>query len=196
MNRKEEILQQTWERLQTAAVDRKDPFHQIAVATSSPQGPQCRIVTLRDVDSANRTLRFHIDVRSPKFSQIQSDPQVALLLYSVEDKLQIRLDTRATLHTDDDVADQAWAGSQLLSRRCYCQTLPNGTLVDRPTASLPPDLADRQPTEEESQAGRPNFAVVLCQVHLIDWYSLAFTGHQRAIFQWQNDVWTMNWAVP
>lgn len=197
MNRKEQILQETWSRLQSAVRDRKDPFHSLAVATVDSLGhPHNRIVTLRHADPAQRVVRFHVDVRSPKFNQLQTTPHAALLFHSVEDKLQLRLDAKITLHTDDNLADEAWASSRLLSRRCYCQTLPNGTPVDQPSNSLPEGLENRQPTEEEAAAGRPNFCVVACHVYKLDWYSLAFTGHQRAVYHWANDAWEAHWAVP
>lgn len=197
MNRREQIIQEVWQTLSEAVVDRKHPFHLITVSTADHGIPDSRLVTLRDADANSRTLRFHIDVRSPKFAQMTSNPNVAVLVYDPVKRLQLRLQGKVTLHQTDTVADKAWASSQLLSRRCYCQTLGPGSPVPQPTSSLPGDLESRQPTEEEAdELGRANFCAAVAEITSLDWYSLVFTGHQRAHFVWNGDSWNSQWLVP
>lgn len=196
MNRKEEIQIEIWDRLVLASHSRHDPFHHLVLATVEGNRPRARTVILRNANSEDATLRFHIDRRSPKFHQMSANDKVEILGYSESDKLQIRLSGQITLHTNDEIADEAWQRAALLSRRCYCQELPQGTPVNEPSSSLPFHLQHREPTEIESSIGRSNFSVILAHIQEIDWYSLAFTGHQRLLLHKSGDTWERTWAIP
>jgi uncharacterized protein YaeQ len=53
------------------------------------------------------------------------------------------------------------------------------TALDQPNSNLLPELADREPTDEEAQAGFANFSVMRCQVEQMDILSLRFDGNVR-----------------
>jgi hypothetical protein len=58
-------------------------------------------------------------------------------------------------------------------------------------------LENRDPSEAESEAGRQNFAVVVCQVRQIDWLFLTPYGHRRANFTWNGSGQLRTcWLVP
>jgi hypothetical protein len=52
---------------------------------------------------------------------------------------------KASLHTDDQFADDQWAGSKITSRLNYCATQPSGTPVDAPMSGLPDFLLNKVP---------------------------------------------------
>jgi hypothetical protein len=58
-------------------------------------------------------------------------------------------------------------------------------------------VRDRRPTEEETQPGRANFALVVTRATAIDWLYLASEGHQRARFGLGADgAWQGCWLEP
>lgn len=192
----DQILADTWATLDCAVKTRKHPFHSPVLASINQNRPDSRVVILREADPAQRILRFHTDIRAPKVQQIQSNPHVSFLFYSQPDRLQLRIQATATVHIDDEYKNQGWEESTLLARRCYSALHAPSTEVDEPTSGLPQELENRQPSEEEAEQGKPNFAVVRCTVQEIDWFSLQFTGHRRARFTWKDNQLQKTWLSP
>lgn len=193
----DEILQKCFGMLETGVSDRRDPLHTPVIGTIENNTPQLRTVIFRKFDPASRTLIFHTDLRSEKVSQIQKNPVVSWLFYHPERKVQLRIISDATIHSDDSIADERWTASQLMSRRCYCIPVAPGTISDTPESGLPEILQQRRPTESESdELGRANFAVISCQIREIDWLYLAAKGHRRAKFEWKNEQLHASWLIP
>jgi pyridoxamine 5'-phosphate oxidase len=127
-----------------------------------------------------RMLRFHIDRRSPKFVQWSNQPVVGAVFYDGPGKWQIRLKGVALLHYEDDVARAAWETNHPMGKRTYLTTAAPGEEVDWDVASLyPPGMERRRPTDEESEEGYRNFAVMLVDVVELDSLHLAGEGHRR-----------------
>ena len=61
--------------------------------------------------------------------------------------------------------------------------------ADRPTSGLPARFEGVEPTDDEVQGARENFAVLLVQVERADWFSLAHTGHRRAVLTAGDGQW-------
>jgi hypothetical protein len=62
---------------------------------------------------------------------------------------------------------------------------------------LPGNLIDREPTREESEFGKANFAVVAATIERIDCLELAVKGHRRSLFVWHDDNQIeMKWLTP
>ncbi len=190
------LLASIWEALQNGARKRTHPFHTGVLASISNGAPQARTVVLRKVIPETRTLIFHTDRRSQKISELKDNPNISWLFYDSQARVQLRLSGTATLHHSDELADTQWQNTQLLSRRCYLSIAPL-TILSEPRSGLPDWLLKRNPTHEESEAGRENFTVVETQIHSIDWLLLNSSGHQRAKFIWQatGEV-IANWVVP
>jgi hypothetical protein len=190
------ILEQIWALLLRGVNQASDPFHTPVLGTVSPRGCNLRTVVLRQVEVAERLLLCHTDARSPKFHEIQKMPEVSWLFYHPQEKVQLRITGRASLHTDDDRADWQWHASKLSSRRCYCALTAPGTPHNEATSGLPETLVERIPSEEESeQLGRQHFAVIACQVMAIDGLFLHAQGHQRVQFKWQNNHFQATWVT-
>lgn len=193
----DEAYRAAWEGLEAAVLSAKHPFHLASVATVGPdRRPRSRVVVLRAAFRDPGELRFHTDIRSAKWDEMQRHPSVAWLFYDADARLQVRAEGTVELHTGSDVAEEAWAATRLLSRRCYTAPLAPGTLSSVPTSGLPSELEGREPTEEESAAGRERFGVVVGRVEELDVYSLAFNGHRRAHFVREGEGWRGEWRVP
>ncbi|WP_228243217.1 pyridoxamine 5'-phosphate oxidase family protein [Porphyrobacter sp. GA68] len=180
-----------WARLDTAVRDRRSAMHTPVIATADADA---RVMVLREFDVASVTLRFHLDARSPKRSVIADDPRVGVLAYDKGAGVQIRCRGRAEVVVTGERVDAAWAGSAAFARRCYLGAAP-GELCEGPASGLPAWIEGQQPTEDQLRPARANFAIMLVELEEIDWYSLAHTGHRRAVFR-RADGWAGQWLTP
>lgn len=172
------------------AADRRHAFHTPSVATIGRDGaPRVRTVVLRAAEPATRTLRFHTDRRSGKAAELAADPRVSLHAYGAGEKLQLRLDGRATLHRDDAVADAAWAATRPFSRACYRLAAAPGQAASDPYAAL-------AEAGEGPEAGREAFSAVTVAVERMEVLYLAAAGHRRALFDWRGGTLAASWLVP
>jgi hypothetical protein len=179
-----EILKKIWKHLDLGVIDRRHPFHQGVFATVSGDKPQIRTVILRRFWRKNpRGLAFHAHLGSPKIAEIQKNPNISWLFYHPEKRFQVRIKGIATIHSNDELADEQWQSTELFSRRCYIGEAPS-QISEKPTSGLPEDLIDRNPTKEESEQGRKNFVVVFSSIDSIDCVELEVKGHRRSLFVW------------
>lgn len=153
-------------------------------------------MVLRHADARSRHLRFHTDARSPKAEAIGNGAAVCVTAYDSRRKLQLRFAGSGQIIRTGPLADAAWSHSKLSSRRCYLSEAAPGTASAVPTSALPPALGDRTPTEQEAEAGRVNFAVLLVTVNQLDWLYLAHEGHRRAVFDWTTGQLQASWLAP
>lgn len=185
-----------WSRLEAATQTTPHPWRLPVLGTATLSACHLRIVTLRRVEREAFTLSCHTDVRSIKVAEIRRQPRIEWLFYDSQERVQVRVAGDASLHTDDAVADGLWAGADRESRRLYLAPNPPGIPVDRPDANQPKNLVGREPTLEESDAGRVHFAVVRCQAMLVDWLWLNPAGHVRAEFRRSDNGWQGTWITP
>ncbi|MGR8920092.1 MAG: pyridoxamine 5'-phosphate oxidase family protein [Gammaproteobacteria bacterium] len=174
--------------LERGVSNRRLLAHTPTVATIGADGhPRVRTVVLRGCDRERRQLRFHTDRRSAKLAEIAAEPAVALHVYEPREKMQLRLAGRASVHLDDDAADERWAATRPGSRVCYQVRPAPGSEVTDP-AAVPFDAA-------ASDDGRRHFAVVTVELATLEYLYLAAGGHRRARFDLANgDQGT--WLVP
>lgn len=186
-----------WEALLQGSRDRGHAFHTPAVANVSGGQPRVRTVVLRHVDAENHLLTFHTDGRSQKVADLEHDNRLQFLFYDPEAQLQLTIDTEASIHQDDTIADAAWKASPALSRRCYLSHYAPGTQLQQPESGLPETVQSRRPETAETEAGRPNFAVVTCRATDIHALCLKATGNLAAQFQYDGGRLTaMSWVAP
>ncbi|HSP24801.1 MAG TPA: pyridoxamine 5'-phosphate oxidase family protein, partial [Saliniramus sp.] len=117
------------------------------------------------------------DLRGAKVAEIRREPRVALHVYDPRAKFQVRVEGRASLHFDDALADDAWDATRLMSRACYATEPEPGTPLDDVGAFHIPS------EEDEINAGRANFCVVLIRAATIETLFLDHAGHRRALFR-------------
>jgi hypothetical protein len=188
-----------WQTLGRASRDRRAPWHTPVLATVGADGaPQARVLVLRDASRSRRMIRLHTDRRTEKADAIGREPRVALLFYDFGAKLQLRLSGTARIEGEGPAADAAWAATTLFARRCYQAPIAPGARAEAPTSGLPPELEGREPTLEESEAGRANFAVLLVEAARLEFLHLAVTGHRRGLFCYDRaqDRWEGRWLIP
>lgn len=170
-------LAEAFALLRGAVSDRRSPFHTPTLATIGLDGrPRLRTVVLRhaEADAGGLAMRFHTDRRSAKFAELQRDPRAALHGYDAARKIQLRLEGRISLHTDDAVADAAWAASRPDSLACYGVEPGPGVRLPAPDGYAMP--------ERGGETGRDNFAAAAFHAEQLEWLYLAHEGHRRAAF--------------
>ncbi len=191
-----EILKNIWKNLDLATIQRRHPFHQPIFGTIADNAPSLRMVVLRRFWRKPPSLAFHSHLGSPKIAQIEANPSVYWLFYHAEEKLQVRIKGIATVHFNDELQQEQWLATELFSRRCYVGEAPTQP-SKKPTSGLPENLVDREPTYEESETGRQNFAVISSTIDEIDCLELAVKGHRRSQFVWnEKGELEMKWLTP
>ena len=186
-----------WLKLLNGAQHYKHPLHNPVVANVADFGVNMRTVVLRNVQPEKKQLAFHTDIRSGKWTGLEQQNNISWLFYDAPGRIQIRLGGFATLHHDDAVADQAWAVSTMSSRKIYLGQYGPSTSSEAPVSGLPAALETRDPTVEESLAGRKNFGTVVTTVQWMEWLFLNSKGHRRANFKYTEEAnFTAEWLVP
>jgi hypothetical protein len=190
------IFNEIWDFLSDGAEISKSDFHLAALCTLSDIKPRVRTVVLRRVVKEDYTLIIHTDRRSAKFEEIKLNPNVSILFYSKENKVQIRLEGIASLHTEDVLAKEQWKSSKLQSRKCYLSELSPGTKVKESHCGASEIFDSHTPSEEESIAGQKNFCVISIKIDKIDWLYLRSKGHLRCMFIIDKDNIKKQWLAP
>ena len=194
-----ELEKDSWQQL-TEGAEPNDKsahngFNTFTVATCTKRGADARTVVLRRVNTTHKYVWFHTDARAEKVLQLEAFPVASLLFWDEEIQVQLRLTVETRLHTDDYIADDHWKTLPLSSRRAYLSELAPGSELEQPYPGFPDSFVDRLPTEEESEAGRKNFAVIECRVLSMEYLHLSRQGQLRACFQYEPES-KMVWLAP
>jgi pyridoxamine 5'-phosphate oxidase len=179
-----ELAQRIMARLHQAYATISDPWRLPVLATIGPEGPDARVVVLRDVLNEGRELVAFSDRRAPKIAQIHQHPRIALVFYDAEGPIQLRILGEANVQEGSD--RERWAGLSDAQRQNYRSLATPGTPVDSPSDGW--TTTDRSGLEE--------FAVIRITVETLDWLWLARAGHRRAKFTWKAGSWSGRWVVP
>ncbi|GJE43038.1 pyridoxamine 5'-phosphate oxidase family protein [Methylobacterium soli] len=180
-----------WRLLADGVARGRSAFHTPSLATLGEDGrPRVRTVVLRAADPEAALLRIHCDRRSDKAREVLARAPCALHAYDPESKVQIRIEGRASLHAEDDVAEAAWAASQPMSRVCYAITPAPGTALARGGAYAQPD------PEAALVLGRPNFCALRLRAERLDFLYLDRRGHRRAGWTRGAGGWSGTWLAP
>lgn len=183
-------LAELWRSLDGGVRDRRSPFHTPTLATVDALGwPRARTVVLRAASRDGASLRIHCDRRSRKAAEVAATARAALHAYDPAAKIQIRVEGEATLHTDDAVADAAWAGAQAMSRIGY-------GIEPAPGTALPAGGAYALPENEATAAGRAHFGALVLRAERLDFLVLDRRGHRRAAWERDGTRWSGRWLAP
>ena len=112
-----------------------------------------------------------------------------------ERKVQLRISGRATLHRNDELADEQWKATKISSRLNYATTQPPGTPIDKPSSGLSDLFRNKVPTLLESEICRENFMAIACRIEHMDWLILRVMGNRRARFDWDNRRLNAKWLI-
>ncbi len=189
-----ELEKDCWHRLVTGAQKSRHPFHTPSVASFSQEGISLRTVVLRKAIEETRELRFHTDIRSPKWEELSLNPTISALFYDANERIQLRIKGQAVLHVGNELTALAWEKTTLSSRRCYLTEFNPSSFADQPTSGLSEALEQENFSLEESESGYQNFGIVSIHVHSIDWLWLNHAGHRRAFFDYETGE--FQWMIP
>ena len=193
----EGVLNEIWQMLQRGANRFNDPFHWPVLGTADKKGSRSlRTVILRQFILAERMLVCHTDARAPKVREIIDCDNVSWLFYHPRRKVQLRISGKATLHADDQVANEQWRATKISSRLNYCTTMPPGTVIDKPSSGIPEFFFNKVPSLLESETARKNFMAITCRIDSLDWLILKATENRRAQFSWDENRQTAVWLIP
>ena len=191
-----EVLESIFNMINRGVRDGKDDFHTMVFSNLRHDKVESRCVILRDFNKANKTLVFNSDVRSPKVSAIQKNPDTQCLFYHFKDKTQLRISTYSTVHINDDIHSKFWDKTAISSRKCYLTKYAPSQTIEIMDDGLPDHLLGKIPTREESEAGKINFAVIMNKILSIDWLYLSSKGHQRARYDFSGRGLKKVWPAP
>jgi pyridoxamine 5'-phosphate oxidase len=172
-----------WQLLLDGVTSYKNPFHYGVIITSANSFPEARTVIVRSVDVLEKIIRFNTDIRSPKFSQIQNNPNVSWLFYDPSLRIQLRCKAIASLHTTDEIADQGWRQARLNCKLTYTAPHAPGTALSDLYLL---DLNRTDVSETELNEARKNFSIIQTRIISMDWSFLHYQGNRRAFFDYQN----------
>lgn len=190
----EDLEKDTWVRLVTGAVKSRNPFHTPCVATMDKGEVSLRTVVLRKALAKERELRFHTDIRSPKWLELSLNPSISALFYDAGDRIQLLVKGQAELQYKNDLTAEAWKNTTSSSRRCYLTLHSPSSFTEIPNSGLSEDVEQENFSLEESEVGYSNFGIVSIQVQSIDWLWLNHAGHRRALFDYTGG--RFQWMIP
>ena len=189
-----ELEQDCWDRLVTGAIKSRTPFHTPSIATLHQGEVNLRTVVLRKTLPTERELRFHTDIRSPKWQELSQNPSISALFYDAVDRIQLRVKGKAVLHHTNEITAEAWQKTSLSSRKCYLTLFSPSSFSEESTSGLTDDIEHENFTLAESESGYTNFGIVSIHVQSIDWLWLNHAGHRRAYFDYKKGM--NSWLIP
>jgi pyridoxamine 5'-phosphate oxidase len=183
-----------WLRLLNGSIKSKDPYHTPCVASLNNGEISMRTVVLRKVLPLEKVLRFHTDMRSNKWKELEINNTISILFYDASNRIQLRAKGKAILNFNDEITLEAWQKTPLSSRRCYLTQGSPSSFSEIPTSGLSFEIEQDNFTLEESEFGQAYFGIVSIQVESLEWLWLNHAGHRRAFFDYINEHY--NWMIP
>ncbi|MDA1267855.1 MAG: pyridoxamine 5'-phosphate oxidase family protein [Bacteroidetes bacterium] len=177
-----EIWQTVLHELHRGALDAKHPFRYVTLATIGTYFPHVRTVVLRELTS-NLEFLVYIDARSAKVQDLLEVPRVSLLFYHPKKQVQVRVKALATIHSEDELAQEYWKRISEKRQSEYKSSLAPGTRIENPELGW------------ESSMERSYFSVLKFSPLSIEVLQLAKDGHLRIQFELASG-WKGSWMVP
>ena len=191
------IYNEIWTSLIRGKKDSKSEFHQCYVSTHSDDYPSLRTVVLRHADKDNLTISFHTDIRSNKINNINDNPNVTVLLYSHDKKIQIQIKGTAEINNQNHRTNEVWKNIRSFSKKCYIVEQAPGSKSDVPLSGYLPEHEKALPDDEILNNGYKNFALIDINVEKLEWLYLHRYGHRRALFEIKNkEIKNKQWLTP
>ena len=192
------IRDRSWRLLETAVADPASPARTPVLISVDADGlAQGRTVVLRDFNRQQRQLKVYTDVRSAKVTQLRAQPNCTLVGYQPDPMIQLRLNTRAVIHHDNELTRDAWTVMPGPNRCNYLTDPDPGSLSVEPTDGRPVITAESVPTQKENEIAYSHFSVIVFTVNELEWLYLPRRGHRRAQFIWDDaDSLQSHWLIP
>ncbi|NDC31202.1 MAG: hypothetical protein EBZ58_09765 [Bacteroidetes bacterium] len=162
-----------WKKLEKAATNRHEGWHLASVGTIRDHCPELRTMVLRGADRNKNAIWFHTDLRSPKLTDISTNPSAAILLYDPKSKWQLRLKGSFHFDSDSNLTEAAWKKTSPSAKRCYQGPSAPSSVASGPSSNIPDDKVS-------PDAGRNHFTRLIFLIHQLEWLALDSDGHRRA----------------
>jgi len=180
-----DIQEAVWVELRKGAVQKKHPFRNLVLSTIDGEKAASRWVVFRKLTDADSFL-IYTDCRSDKVSQIQKNPNCALLFYHNRQGMQLRVNGQAKIHHQNELTDKYWPGVKGSGAKDYTTELPPGT---------PISSKDEGNKWDEDQNDK-NFMILEIIPEEIDVLQLNRDGHIRVQFTKEKNEWVESFLVP
>lgn len=164
--------------LRRSNTDPKHPYKTVVLSTAG-EYPESRWVVKRSYDDQLHTW-IYTDSRTPKVSQLKTNPNASLLYYHPKKKLQIRIQATTTIHTEGQAYEEH--KSRILQRPAdYTTLLTPGHLLEADQVQYGPEI---------------HFA--LLQMVPVRWDILLLDReqHSRVIVEHKNSEWYSRSVTP
>ncbi|MEK9727123.1 MAG: pyridoxamine 5'-phosphate oxidase family protein [Candidatus Margulisiibacteriota bacterium] len=172
------------------------PFHTCVLGSMTLEGnPDLRTVVSRGVNSEFDQVRVHSDQRSLKNQQLQQHKDVALLYYSPQQKLQVRLKGKATVVNHGDINTDFFASSTPHSQICYAYPLAPGTPIDLPKKETMFNEINVSQIDQIKPQALANFSHIIIHFNSADILWLNRRGHIRVASQLTDSGWNSKFIV-
>ena len=185
-NKPDEIFKEELNDLHSAVKDAGHDYHLFTIATVNDKTPEIRTVVLRDFNIKKYQISFHTDARSPKYSQVKSNPAISALFYSTQKRTQLRLHGNATICKDQNLLNTLWSNLNKDSRECYQGEVP-------PSGNIPKTKIINDTSSEMS--GFENFSRVSIEISTIEILRLHHLGHKRLLCDVLKDPIEFQWIA-
>ena len=162
-------------------------FHTPVVSTVHENKIVSRVMVLREFNFDKKLLRFHTDNRAAKIENLIKNSSATVIGYDPDLKIQIKLQGKADVHTDNEVAQMAWNESTARSKKCYSVKGGSTKEIENPT--------EYDITEFDVEEGYKNFAVIVFSFYSLEFLYLKSSGHRRALHRWDEEY-SSTWLVP
>jgi general stress protein 26 len=179
----EQIKATVLQALNRAGNDQGSAFRFIILNTIADGYPNSRYVVLRKFDIQKQELFIFTDFRSHKIKEIRENELVSVLAYDQQKKCQVKLKATATIHHNDQIAEEYW--DSLDSGKDSYNTF-NQPGIEKDSL----EDAWRMKDEYDSQY----FAVITLKILEVEVLQLHTNGHIRALFDFVKN--TGSYLVP
>ena len=185
-NKPDEILKEELNDLHSAVHDAGHDYHLFTIATVNDKTPEIRTVVLRDFNIKKYQISFHTDARSPKYSQVKSNPAISALFYSTQKRTQLRIHGNATICKDKNLLNTLWSNLNKDSRECYKGEVP-------PSGNIPkPKIIN---DTSRNMSGFENFSRISIEIYSVEILRLHHLGHKRLLCDISKDPVEFQWIA-
>ena len=185
-NKPDEIFKEELNDLHSAVHDAGHDYHLFTIATVNDKTPEIRTVVLRDFNIKKFQISFHTDARSPKYSQVKSNPAISALFYSTQKRTQLRIHGNAIICKDQNLLNMLWSNLNKDSRECYQGEVPPSGKIPKPKI-----INDTS----RSMSGFENFSRISIEIYSVEILRLHHLGHKRLLCDISKDPVEFQWIA-
>jgi|TARA_R110002110_G_scaffold281011_11_gene495604 pyridoxamine 5'-phosphate oxidase len=161
---------------------KRHPFRYFVLATNENGQPKQRTVVLRKTLS-DLSLVFYTDSRTQKIKDIQNNSEFSALFYHPKKLLQIRVEGKAELITDQEQIATYWHTIQEASRKDYTVNIAPGTPI-------------KNPDDIHYESKENYFCPVKLVPNTIEYLRLKRPNHLRILFSRIDTGWSGEFLAP